>query len=62
MPFFGSKAFPGKILGQGEPLLLGQTNHRAHVCGAMDTGIDAFAPCMRLAIEIVEVRERDPTL
>jgi hypothetical protein len=29
--------------------------------GAMDTGIDALAPGMRLAIEIIEIREGDPT-
>ena len=61
MPLFGREAFPGKVLGQGEQLLLSQTIHWACVCGAMDTGIDALAPVMRLAIEIVQIREGDPT-
>ncbi len=64
MPFFGSKAFPGKLLGQGLQLLLGQTIHRAHMCGAcmrMDAGVDALAPRIGLAIEIIQIREGDPT-
>jgi hypothetical protein len=47
MPLFGSEAFPGKILRQGQQLLLGQTIHRASVGGAMDAGGDPLAPRMR---------------
>jgi hypothetical protein len=61
MPFFGSKAFPGKLLGQGLQLLLGQTIQRAYVCGAMDAGVDALAPRLGLAIEIIQIREGDPS-
>ena len=61
LAFFGSKAFPGKLLGQRLQLLLGQTIHRAHVCGAMDAGVDALAPRIGLAIEIIQIREGDPT-
>jgi hypothetical protein len=61
MPLFSGEAFPGKGLGQGQQLLLGQTIHRASVRGAMDTGIDALAPGMGLAIEIIQIREGDPT-
>ena len=61
MPLFGSEAFPGKILRQGQQLLLGQTIHRANMRRAMDAGVDALAPGIRLTIEIVQIRERDAT-
>jgi hypothetical protein len=61
MPLFGGEAFPGKVLWQGQQLLLGQTIYRANMCGAMDAGVDALAPGIRLAIEIIQIRERDPT-
>jgi len=58
---FGGEAFPSKGWWQREQLLLSETIHRASVRGAMDTSIDALAPRMRLTIEIVEIREGDPT-
>ena len=61
LALFGGKALPGKVLWQGQQLLLGQTIYWARVRRAMDTSIDALAPAMRLAIEVVEIREGDPT-
>ena len=61
MPLFGGEAFPGKVLGQGQQLLLGETIYGPCMGRAMDTGVDTLAPRMRLAIEIVEVGKGDPT-
>jgi hypothetical protein len=61
LALFGGEAFPSKVLWQGEPLLLGQTICRANMRGAMDAGVDALAPGIRLAIEIIQIRESDPT-
>jgi len=60
MPFLGREAFPGKGFWQWQQLFLGQTIHRPYMGGAMYTRVDALAPGVRLAIEIVEVREGDP--
>jgi hypothetical protein len=61
MPLFSGKSLPGKVSWQGQQLLLGETIDWASVGGAMNTGVDALAPSMGLAIEIVEIRESDPS-
>jgi hypothetical protein len=61
MPLFGGEAFPRKVLGQGQQLLLGETIYGPCMGRAMDTGVDTLAPCIRLAIEIVEVGKGDST-
>ena len=61
MPLLGGETLPGKGLRQRQELLLSQTITWANVCRTMNAGIDPLAPDMRLAIEIVEVREGDPT-
>ena len=57
---FGGEAFPGKGFWQGQQLLLGQTLHGPYMGGTMHTGVDALAPGVRLAIEIIQIREGDP--
>ena len=61
MPLFGGEAFPGKVLGQGQQLLLGETIYGPCMGRAMDSGVDTLAPRMRLAIEIIEIGKGDPT-
>jgi hypothetical protein len=56
----GGEAFPGNGFGQRQEFLLGQTIYWASVPGAMNARIDAFAPGMRLAIELIQVAESDP--
>jgi hypothetical protein len=56
---FGGEAFPGKRRRQrGERFLLAAFPG-PFVGGAMDAGIDALAPDVRLAIEVVDIREGD---
>src|SRR5579859_6825103 len=57
---FGGKAFPGKRLRQWGKRLLLAALPGPFVGGAMDAGIDALAPDMRLAIEVIHIGERDP--
>jgi hypothetical protein len=61
MPLFGGKALPRKGWWQREQLLLCETIHWASMRGTMDASVDALAARVRLAIEIVEIREGDPT-
>src|SRR6266567_6438179 len=56
---FGGEAFPGKRRRQwGERFLLAALPG-PFVGGAMDPAIDALAPDVRLAIEVVDIREGD---
>jgi hypothetical protein len=60
MPLFGGKTFPGKRLGErGQRLPLSAISG-TFVGGPMDTEIDAFTPDVRLAIEVIDIREGDP--
>src|SRR5258708_37636487 len=58
---FSGEAFPRKVLGQGQQLLLGETIDGPCMGRAMDTGGGTPAPRRPLAIEIVEVGKCDPT-
>src|SRR5579864_2686941 len=57
---FGGEAFPGKRRRQRGKRLLLAALPGPFMGGAMDTGIDALAPDVRLAIEVVDIGERDP--
>ena len=60
MPLLSGEAFPGKGFRQGQQLLLSETIHRPGMSRSMYARIDALAPRVRLAIEIVEVGKPDP--
>ncbi len=59
LSLLGGEALPGKVLRQGQQLLLRQPLDRAHVGGAMDAAIDALAPSMCLAVQIIQIGEAD---
>src|SRR5438552_18904812 len=58
--FFRGEALPRKGGWQRKQILLQETIHRTSMRRAMNTSIDALAPRIRLAIEIVEIGKGDP--
>src|SRR6266581_3033917 len=59
LALFGRKAFPGKCGRQWHKWLLLSAFPGAFVRRAMHPGIDALTPDVRLAIEVVHIREGD---
>src|SRR5947208_16747094 len=53
------KAFPGKRLWQGHKRFLLAALDGPFMGRAMDSGVDALAPDLGLAIEVIDFRERD---
>src|SRR5260221_9439323 len=56
---FGGKAFPGKRLGQRRKRFLLPALAGAFMGRAMDSAVDALTPGYRLAIEVIDIGERD---
>jgi len=59
MPLFAGKAFPGKGLGQRRQGFLLAALAGPFVGRAMDPAVDALAPDLGLAIEVLDIREGD---
>src|SRR5258708_7863274 len=55
----GSKAFPGKRLGEGRKRFLLAAFAGPFMGRAMDAAIDALTPGCRLTIEVIDIGERD---